>query len=115
MNNLALSASIYKSPLGDSTNNGASSRYSSMYIASDDYNLDGYIDLTRDVNPIPDDEILVIIKRDLGWTCFPIAVPKSVLDSGASYMFGGNFVFTSDSRFQRVNNSNPIKIFDRVE
>jgi hypothetical protein len=40
------------------------------------------------------------------------AVPRDVLESGKWYMFGGNFIYTSDSRFPTKE---PIKIFDRVE
>ena len=29
-------------------------------------------------------------------------------------MFGGNFIYSSDSRFSKLNNGNPIKIFDRI-
>lgn len=30
-------------------------------------------------------------------------------------MFGGNFIYCSDSRFSELNNGHPIKIFDRIE
>ena len=30
-------------------------------------------------------------------------------------MFGGNFVYSSDSRFAALNNGNPIAVFDRYE
>jgi len=41
------------------------------------------------------------------------AVPKKFIDKGINhFMFGGNFVYSSDSRFP---SRSPIKIFDRVE
>ena len=40
------------------------------------------------------------------------AVPRELLDSGAWVLFGGNFVYSSDSRFP---SNAPIKVFDRVE
>jgi hypothetical protein len=41
-----------------------------------------------------------------------LAVPLDVLESGKSYMFGGSFVYCSDSRFPF---NAPIHLFDRVE
>lgn len=40
------------------------------------------------------------------------AIPKSLIDSGKWTMFGGNFVYCSDSRFP---NKYPIPVHDRVE
>lgn len=40
------------------------------------------------------------------------AVPLELWQSGTWVMFGGNFVYTSDSRFP---SDQPIKVFDRVE
>ena len=40
------------------------------------------------------------------------AVPRELIECGAWVMFGGNFCFSSDSRFP---SDQPIKIFDRVE
>jgi hypothetical protein len=40
------------------------------------------------------------------------AVPRCLLDSKTWVMFGGNFVYSSDSRFP---SDQPIKIFDRTE
>lgn len=40
------------------------------------------------------------------------AVPRELLEEKVWFMFGGNFCFSSDSRFP---SDQPIKIFDRVE
>ena len=48
-----------------------------------------------------------------------IAVPfdpeASEIDYLQGYMFGGNFVYSSDSRFSQYISGNPIKVFDRNE
>ena len=59
---------------------------------------------------IEDEDYLVSVYRERFDDI--IAVPKSLLDSDKHYMFGGNFAYTSDSRFP---SKAPIKIFDRVE
>ena len=51
----------------------------------------------------------------------PILVPVELIDSGKWYMFGGNFGYTSDSRFKKALKAmapgftGAIKIHDRVE
>lgn len=61
------------------------------------------------------EDYLVITRRFLFGKWEVSAHPRSVLDSGRWAMFGGNFCFSSDSRFAELNNGAPIKIFDRVE
>ena len=55
---------------------------------------------------------LRIIERKVMGRSFLIAVPTDARDDCHPYMFGGNFVYTSDSRFP---SDNPIKVFDRKE
>jgi len=55
------------------------------------------------------DDYLVIEKGPTGRLR---AVPKKLKDEGVWYMNGGNFVYTSDSRFPA---DYPIPVFDRVE
>jgi len=52
--------------------------------------------------------------RDVGFARFPVLVPVDCPKDGRQgpYMFGGNFVYTSDSRFP---SDTPIKVFDRRE
>ena len=99
-----LSANIFKSSLGDCTNNGFSSTRDDVIVFSEDIER-GNISLDE-----VRDDYLVIVGGPYGTVR---AIPKSLLNS--EYMFGGNFVYTSDSRFSKLNNGNPIKIFDRVE
>lgn len=43
------------------------------------------------------------------------AVPVVVGQKAPWFMFGGNFIYSSDSRFAALNNGYPIPIHDRVE
>jgi hypothetical protein len=58
------------------------------------------------------DDYLVFIKDTCAGRTRLRVVPKSLLDSGKWTMFGGNFVYTSDSRFP---SNSPIAVHDRVE
>ena len=98
-----LSCSVYKSPLGDSTADGLSSKHTSLLLVGD-----GIKNVPFEVKD--GDDYLVCEYRERFDDY--IATPKSVKDSGKWAMFGGNFIYTSDSRFPA---SAPIKIFDRVE
>lgn len=100
-----LLVSIFKDG-SDCTNNGFSSKKSRTYVFSDEM-VFGNIsieDMTEDYLVITEGPYSTIR-----------AVPKSLIDNGLRPMFGGNFIYTSDSRFSILNGGNPIKIFDRVE
>jgi len=100
-----------RNSLGDSTNNGLSSKVTHAY-------------LVWDIDPIDQDQILedfynekgedffVIKERTIFGKYSMIAVPYSIYKSGRHSMFGGNFLYTSDSRFP---SEHPIAIHDRVE
>lgn len=104
-----LTASIFKDSAyengNDCTNNGFSSQRTRAYVFS--YSMGGNYKLNQ-----IDEDYLVITEGPMGSVR---AVPKSLLDSKAWVMFGGNFVYCSDSRFSDLNGGNPVKIFDRVE
>lgn len=101
-----ISASIYKTQGMDCTNNGFSSKDYRCYVFAEGLEGNFSEDECSDV------DYLVIVDGPMNTKR---AVPKSLLDSNAWVMFGGNFVFCSDSRFSELNNGSPIKIFDRVE
>lgn len=111
MNN-GLFCTIYKSADGyDCTLNGVSSEHNNMYVFTEDYAMSGYVELEEVDDTV---EVLVIIERSVAGKTFPIAVPYIDWLNGTHGMFGGNFVWTSDSRFNRVFGG-PVKIFDRNE
>ena len=104
-----LSVSIYTNKEhGTCSNNGISNRFDSVIITSNDYKIEEVFEVTENVPEV------VIIKREHRMFKDIIAVPREVLESGKHYMFGGSFIYTSDSRFAEISSS-PIKLFDRVE
>ena len=93
---------VLRNSLGDCSNNGLSSREDSIIMHyGSDLNLD----------MIPDDE-LVLIERTIFGRESNYAIPASIAKSGRHSMFGGNFIYTSDSRFP---NHAPLRVHDRIE
>lgn len=97
--------SVYRSDREDCSNKGLSSETDSLIMV--DENGDSF-----DCVHSTDGDYLVLIKDICGGVERLRAIPKSLLDSGKWTMFGGNFVYSSDSRFP---SSTPIKVHDRVE
>lgn len=95
---------VYKTDLGDATNGGPSSKFSSFTLI--DPMIEGPFE--------PSDNIpeLVLVRRQLGGSEYIHAVPASL--AGKQTMFGGNFIYTSDSRFSVVSKY-PIPVHDRIE
>lgn len=97
---------IYKTEGMDCTKNGFSSKDYKCHVFAE--GMEGNYSEAE----CADVDYLVIVKGPMNTLR---AVPKSLLDSNTWVQFGGNFVFSSDSRFAKLNNGSPIKIFDRVE
>ena len=95
-----ISVSVYKSPLGDSTNGGISSDTNTLYVEHER----GWIseeDITNKHKIV-----------ELAWKgdyiyCRAAGNPRRP-------MMGGNFIFSSDSRFKEYSRQ-PIPIHDRFE
>ena len=97
-----LRASVYvdrNNPKG-CTNGGISSRHSRFVL----------LDADGSVEPDDDCPALYLIKDANGIAGNTIAKPS--LTDGKWYMFGGNFIYSSDSRFP---GHRPIPIHDRTE
>lgn len=88
----------------DCTNRGISSKTDTVNVTSSEVEL-------PEIFKVSEDEHMKLIMRNVG-TPFPILVPKDAGPDGSPYMFGGNFAYTSDSRFPF---DAPVKIFDRKE
>jgi len=90
----------------DSTNGGISGRNKRLMVigSCDDFDLPEIFNYEDG-----DDNVMKLVMRDVGFNRFPIIVPLDYDEK--HYMFGGNFGWTSDSRFE----GSPIKIFDRHE
>lgn len=93
---------------GDTTNGGISSKHGRLILVGD--GVPGVFSATEDTPAIR------LIKRRVMGRAFWIAAPLDATFEGEGggfpYMFGGNFLYTSDSRFP---SDAPIKIFDRLE
>lgn len=100
-----LTAEVYRSGLGDCTNGGISAHRRDLYI------------LGKTKGPFePEDirECVYIEWREVSGSeyidCKPLYFRRRW------YMMGGNFLYTSDSRFREITGSKyPIPIHDRYE
>ena len=99
--------------LGDCTNNGVTARTNRFNLMTEEEameNLD-FLGMTKEEI----DEVLIIKTKNLGKEVYIYAVPLASLMDEKWYMMGGNFVYTSDSRFREEVNAYPIPVHDRVE
>ena len=87
----------------DCTNGGISSRYDSLLIECED----GYIDIDENNPP---ENLVVMKERVIGGRTYYRLEPYNT--NGKWHMMGGNFAYTSDSRFPF---DYPLPIHDRVE
>lgn len=101
-----LVCSVYrKSNKIDCSNRGNSSKTDLVVITGDGVDCE--------VFEASGDSPHYIIIKDMCAGCERIrAIPKELVDSDRWTMFGGNFLYTSDSRFP---SNAPIAIHDRVE
>lgn len=100
-----LTAEVYRSSLGDCTNNGISSYARELYI------------LDAQKGPFEPDDIrqcVYIEKREIMGQEYVDCKPAYCRKRW--YMAGGNILYTSDSRFEQITGiSYPIAIHDRYE
>ncbi len=100
-----LTAEVYRSSLGDCTNNGISSYTRELYI------------LDAQKGPFEPDDIrqcVYIEKREIMGQEYVDCKPAYCRNRW--YMAGGNILYTSDSRFKQITGiSYPIAIHDRYE
>lgn len=95
-----LMAEVFRWSLGDCTNDGVSKHFNSLVIA--------------DTAPVFEANALRPAVYLHEWKGELIAIPERI-DIGrglGGWMFGGNFLYSSDSRFP---SKHPIKIYDRRE
>ena len=95
---------VYKNSLGDCTNHGLTSKYDHLNLYYGQLN-------EEEINELPEDS-LILIERVLCGEPAHYAVPVEIYKSGRHSMAGGNFVYTSDSRFPEKA---PLSVHDRVE
>jgi hypothetical protein len=102
---------VYRDAGGyDCSKNGVSRNFNSVCVT----NIEGPFEPTEE-------RPAVLLLEGPGPGGNPILVPIEVIESGAHYMFGGNFGYTSDSRFSEAvkkiapGNTGAVKFHDRVE
>ena len=90
----------------DCTNNGVSSRFNQFVLTGE--GIEGPFE------PSEDTPELKLVKRKFGNREYMHVEPVSDSDNKPWYMAGGNFVYTSDSRFSAVSQY-PLSVHDRIE
>lgn len=103
----ALPVEVYRSKF-DCTNNGISSRYNELLVVCPD----GHIKVDAENPP---ENLFNMSKINMFGKTYYRLEPYNT--EGKWYMFGGNFGYTSDSRFSDLveGMSGAVKIFDRHE
>ena len=99
---------VYRYGTQDTTANGLSSKKDQLMLVDPE----GEYTKNAPFNVDDEEDYLVLMRKSFRGKPYMYAVPKSILDEGARSMFGGNFLYSSDSRFPY---GGPIKIHDRVE
>lgn len=90
---------------GDCTNGGISSRYRELILVGD--GIEGPVSVDLDDAP---ENVVRIVTRQIGGREYKHIEPLN--KGGKWHMAGGNFAYTSDSRFP---SDYPLSIHDRVE
>lgn len=101
----ALCVNVFRTNFGDCTNNGISARFDQIYIEHPEGNE------VIDLDEAPENFCIVRHKELFGKVYIDV-VPYHLKDRWC--MMGGNFVYSSDSRFRELNEY-PIPIHDRIE
>lgn len=102
--------------LGDCTNNGVSSRHDSMTLFYGCKRQE-VLDYCKEKGIDPDG-CLVLVERRLRGEQYSYATPLVHQTGKLGPMFGGNFIYTSDSRLAEAMGTSvsvPVKVHDRYE
>ncbi len=105
-----LHVEVYRpADLGDCSNNGLTARFDSAILIGEGVEGPETVDLDN-----PPENVLLLVQRSLSGKEYRHAEPLDGHYGGGGkwYMFGGNCIHTSDSRFP---NHYPIKVHDRCE
>lgn len=99
-------AYVYRnSHLGDATNGGVTHKHGQVVVAEPDEDVSGSGDLPVLRIERRSNFNDVVLKPDVG--------PPNETHAGP--MFGGNFVWSSDSRFRDRVSASPVPVHDRFE
>jgi len=97
--------SILRFASGDCTNKGLSSKNSNLILVGEG--------ISKKFTTEGKEDFLVLNEFNFRGEITLRAIPKSLINSGKHYMFGGNYCQCSISNGNITDQ--PIKIFDRVE
>ncbi len=100
--------SVYRSSHGDCTAGGVTSKLEQLVLVGP--GIEGPFEVKEG------EPYLELMKKNVGLGEYMYAVPRNAGDKSSLVgpMFGGNFVYTSDSRFRKVC-AYPIPVHDRWE
>lgn len=109
---------IFRSPLGDCTGGGITSRVTTSTLFFD-CSKEEALDYCKENHKNPEDQ-LYLVKRQLWGEDHYFAEPlvKPANAGRCNQMFGGNYIMTSDGRFPHQNGlktAYPIPVHDRFE
>lgn len=115
-----LNCEVFRCNLGDCSNGGASSKYGSLILWDENVPEDEIIAFCKEKNENLERHFRIekrsAMSMRFGMTCTRV-LPVPVKKSGfRGPMFGGNFVYSSDSRFTDLTGDCvPVAIHDRYE
>lgn len=98
---------VYRSPLGDCTNGGISSKYRELILVGE--GIEGPVSVDLDNPP---ENLVKIVRRRLFGEATEYLHIEPYNNEGKWYMVGGNHAYTSDSRFP---SRYALSIHDRCE
>lgn len=105
------------SVIGDCTNHGVSENRNSLWLCSDEVTKQDVLDfLESEDNKSYSMDDFVFTERRTNVGGYLNIVPMKYKDTNVWNMCGGNFLYSSDSRFREFTGSRyPLSIHDRVE
>lgn len=101
-----LHVNVLRSTLGDCTAGGVTSKYDTFLLVGE-----GIPELFE---AREGEVVLRLVKRNIGGKEYLHVEPTEEITRGRWVMFGGNFIFSSDSRFRNVSQY-PLAVHDRIE
>ena len=112
-----LNVSVYRAAdMGDCTNDGVTSRHNSMTLFYGCKREEALAYCKE--NGIDPDRCLVLVERELWGEQHNYAAPLIHESGKCGPMFGGNFIYTSDSRLadaMGTTTAQPVSVHDRYE
>ena len=102
----ALRVYVYKSDLGDCSNNGISSKYKEILVLCPDGNIE--VDESD-----PPENLCKIVERNLWGSVYKHIEPVAKAN-GVGWMASGSIAYSCDSRFREMSEY-PLVMHDRTE